>query len=59
VDVVVLGSDEVDGLRSVSERPGAEGAPRSVGLDVVVGCEVGGTIRRDCCSERLVGWVGR
>lgn len=33
-------------VRSVSGRPGAEGAERAV-LVVVVGCEAAGTMRRD------------
>lgn len=34
-------------VRSVSERPGAEGAPRSVTLVVEVGWAAGGAMRRD------------
>ena len=55
--------------RSVSWRPGAEGAPRSresfeegvwlvrfeaAVLDVVVGCALEGAIRRDCYWKREV-----
>jgi hypothetical protein len=41
--VVVVGSEV---LRRVSKRPGADGAPRSVVLVVVVGCEADGAMRR-------------
>jgi hypothetical protein len=43
VVVVVVGSEV---LRRVSKRPGADGAPRSVVLVVVVGCEADGAMRR-------------
>ena len=35
-------------VRSVSERPGADGAPRSVALVIEVGWAAGGAMRRDC-----------
>ena len=38
--------------RRVSDRPGAEGAPRSVGLVVEVGWEAEGVMRRDCVDGR-------
>ena len=43
-------------VRRASERPGAEGAPRSVALVVEVGWAAGGAMRRDCVREgRLDG----
>ena len=54
VDAGVLSAaSEVDGeeVRRESVRPGAEGAPRSVVLVVVVGCEAEGAIRRDCVDR--------
>jgi hypothetical protein len=61
VDVVAEASEEVEvgsDERRVSERPGAEGAPRSVVLVVEVGCEADGAMRRDCGDGRggLEGW---
>ena len=44
-------------VRRVSERPGAEGAPRSVALVVEDGCDAGGAMRRDCLRERRVRWA--
>jgi hypothetical protein len=44
-------------VRRVSERPGAEGAPRSVALVVEVGCDAGGAMRRDCRGEGRVRWA--
>jgi hypothetical protein len=44
-------------VRRVSERPGAEGAPRSVALVVEVGCDAGGAMRRDCLREGRVRWA--
>lgn len=44
-------------VRRVSERPGAEGAPRSVALVVEVGCDAGGAMRRDCFREGRVRWA--
>ena len=41
-------------VRRVSERPGAEGAPRSVTLAVEVGWAAGGTTRRDYLKEGRV-----
>jgi hypothetical protein len=44
-------------VRRVSERPGAEGAPRSVALVVEVGWAAGGAMRRDCVREGRVRWT--
>jgi hypothetical protein len=44
-------------VRRVSERPGAEGAPRSVALVVEVGWAAGGAMRRDCLREGRVRWA--
>jgi hypothetical protein len=57
---VVVGSEEevvlgVEALRRVSKRPGAEGAPWSVGLVVAVGWEAEGAMRRDCGGRRVRG----
>jgi hypothetical protein len=48
VVVVVVAAPAVGSevLRRVSKRPGADGAPRSVVLVVVVGCEADGAMRR-------------
>jgi hypothetical protein len=50
---VAEGSELVEDeeVRRVSERPGAEGAPRSVALVVDVGWDAGGAMRRDCLGE--------
>lgn len=46
--VDVVGSEgEGEEERSVSKRPGAEGAPWSPALVVEVGCEAEGAMRRD------------
>jgi hypothetical protein len=48
--LVVVGSEEE---RRVSKRPGAEGAPwfAAAVVVVLVGCEAGGAMRRDCERE--------
>ena len=50
-------ASEEDGeaVRRESVKPGAEGAPRSVVLVVVVGCEAEGAMRRDCGQRGLDG----
>jgi hypothetical protein len=52
----VMEVDEEE-VRRVSERPGAEGAPRSVALVVEVGWAAGGAMRRDYLREGRVRWT--